>query len=132
MGMREHDDLERLLVPGEGDRLLHIDLHWLNALQGPAGWVVIDPKPVVGDPHAEVFAFFDGPPLATLPDTAAKAREHVRRLSRTYASASRLDRDRLEAWIRIRALVFAGQLAQAAGQDRLRRERLLRLADAVV
>jgi streptomycin 6-kinase len=129
-GTRERDELERLLEPGDGDRLLHIDLHWLNVLRGPAGWVVIDPKPVVGDPHAEVFGFFDGPPLETIPDGRAAVREHLRRLTEVYARASGLDRDRLETWIRIRALVFAGELAEVDG-DRGRRQRVLRVADAI-
>lgn len=131
-GTRERDELERLLVPGDDDRLLHIDLHWLNALQGPHGWVVIDPKPVVGDPHAEVFGFFDGPPLEQLPDGRSAAREHLRRLTDVYARASGPERDRLEPWIRIRALVFAGELAAVADSDRVRCERALRVADALV
>jgi streptomycin 6-kinase len=129
-GGRERDELERLLEPGDGDRLLHIDLHWLNALQGPAGWLVIDPKPVVGDPHADVFAFLDGPPLAQVPGGPKAARDQVRTLIDAYARASDLDRDRLEAWVRIRALVFAGQLGEGGG-DHARRELVLRLADAV-
>jgi streptomycin 6-kinase len=130
-GTRERDELERLLEPADDDRLLHIDLHWLNALRGPAGWVVIDPKPLVGDPHAEVFGFFDGPPLETLADGRAGAREQLRRLTDAYARAAGLDRDRLEAWVRLRALVFAGQL-DAEGGDAARRERLLRVADALI
>jgi streptomycin 6-kinase len=129
-GTRERDELERLLEPGRGDRLLHIDLHWLNALRGPAGWLVIDPKPVVGDPHADVFAFFDGPPLAAVPDGLRAAREHVHTLIDAYAHAAGLERDRLQAWVRIRALVFAGQLGEDGG-DHARRELVLRLADAV-
>jgi streptomycin 6-kinase len=92
--------------------------------------VVIDPKPMIGDPHAEVFGFFDGPPLETIPGGRAAVREHVRRLSDVYARVSGMDRDRLETWIRIRALVFAGELAEVDG-DATRRERVLRLADAI-
>jgi hypothetical protein len=131
-GTREGDELERLLEPGDGDRLLHVDFHWLNALRGPAGWVVIDPKPLVGDPHAEVFGFFDGPPLEAIPVEGAAAREHVRRLTDAYARAAGLDRDRLEAWVRIRALVDAAELADEGGSGPLaRRERLLRFVDAL-
>lgn len=129
-GTRERDELERLSQPGNDDRLLHLDLHWLNVLQGPAGWVVIDPKPVVGDPHAEVFGFLDGPPLQTIPDGRAALREHLRRLTEVYARVSGLDRDRLETWIRLRTLVFAGELAEVDG-DPVRRERVLRVADAI-
>jgi streptomycin 6-kinase len=130
-GTRERDELEGLLAPSDEHRLLHIDLHWLNALRGPGGWVVIDPKPVVGDPHAEVFGFFDGPPLEALPDGRRAAREHVRTLTDAYARCSGLDRDRLEAWIRIRALVSAGELGDEDGGG-LRRELVLRVADTLV
>ncbi|WP_405937991.1 aminoglycoside phosphotransferase family protein [Streptomyces sp. NBC_00726] len=44
-------------VAGEpGDRLLHWDLHFGNVLarEGGAGWVAIDPKPLVGDPGFEL------------------------------------------------------------------------------
>jgi hypothetical protein len=51
-------------------------------------------------------------------------------LTEVYARASGLDRDRLETWIRIRALVFAGELAEVDG-DRGRRQRVLRVADAI-
>jgi streptomycin 6-kinase len=129
-GTRERDELDRLLEPGDGDRLLHIDLHWLNVLRGPAGWVAIDPKPAVGDPHAEVFGFFDGPPLDRMPDGRRAAREHLQALIDVYARASGLDRDRLLTWIRIRAMVFAGELGED-GSDPARRERVLRLADVV-
>jgi streptomycin 6-kinase len=131
-GGPEGEELERLLAPSAADRLLHIDLHWLNALRGPAGWVVIDPKPVIGDPHADVFAFFDGPPIDALPDGRAATRERVRRLTEAYARAARLDRDRLVTWIRLRALIFAGELADEGGTGtRARGEALQRLIDAL-
>jgi streptomycin 6-kinase len=133
-GTRELSDLERLLTPSPEDRLLHTDLHWLNALRGPDGWVVIDPKPYVGDPHADVFAFFDGPPLGAMPDGRWAARKHVRALTELYARKAGLDRDRIEAWIRIRALAIVGEAGQAgvSGDGNAWSERLLRLADAVV
>jgi streptomycin 6-kinase len=131
---RERGELERLLIPSHEDRLLHTDLHWLNVLRGPDGWVVIDPKPYIGDPHADVFAFFDGPPLGAMPRGALAARDYVRRLTKCYAHAAGLDRDRLEAWIRIRALAIAGLFGgtDSGGPDHAWSERLLRLADAVV
>ena len=44
------DELEQLLIPSREDRLLHTDLHWLNALRGADRWVVIDPKPTSATP----------------------------------------------------------------------------------
>ncbi|MFJ8754169.1 aminoglycoside phosphotransferase family protein [Streptomyces sp. NPDC102441] len=53
-------------VAGEpGDRLLHWDLHYANILagraeEGRAGeWVVLDPKPLAGDPAFELFPALD-------------------------------------------------------------------------
>jgi streptomycin 6-kinase len=131
-GSRELTQLEQLLAPGADDRLLHVDLHWLNALRGRDGWIVIDPKPVVGDPHADVFGFFDGPPIEAIPRPRAAAREHLARLTDVYASAAGLDRDRIVAWVRIRALVYAGELAEDDDPDTVgRREQLLRLVAAL-
>ena len=161
VGTRELGELERLLTPTSDDRLLHTDLHWLNTLRGPDGWLVIDPKPHMGDPHADVFAFFDGPPLSAMPTGRRAARDHVGTLTEMYARAAGLDRDRVHAWIRVRALAIVGQssasgaadaadAADAAGDEGRAREshprggrgsasargrdwseRLLRLADAV-
>ncbi len=122
---RERDELARLLEPDATHRLLHTDLHWLNALRGKAGWMVIDPNPCVGDPHAEVFAFFDGPPLSGISADPAEARRHVARLLGVYANASGLDPDRLGTWVRLRALTLL------AGSGPPKRAQLARLIDAV-
>lgn len=116
-GTRELGELERLLTPTSDDRLLHTDLHWLNTLRGPDGWLVIDPKPHVGDPHADVFAFFDGPPLSAMPTGRRAARDHVGTLTAVYARAAGLDRDRVHAWIRVRALAIVGQSSASGTAD---------------
>ena len=41
--------------------LLHGDLHHDNILQNGDGWVVIDPKGVIGEPAYEVAAFIRNP-----------------------------------------------------------------------
>jgi streptomycin 6-kinase len=44
------------LLPEPGDRLLHWDLHYDNVMAGHRRpWLVIDPKPLAGDPAFEVF-----------------------------------------------------------------------------
>jgi streptomycin 6-kinase len=44
------------LLPDSGDRLLHWDLHYYNVMEGKRRpWLVIDPKPLAGDPAFEVF-----------------------------------------------------------------------------
>lgn len=126
-GTREGDELARLLEPAAGDRLLHIDLHCLNALRSGDDWAVIDPKPHLGDPHADVFAFLYGPPLDDLPADRAVARERVRGLATIYARAAALDVDRTLAWLRLRALTTA--LGSPPGT--MPTERLLRVVDAI-
>jgi streptomycin 6-kinase len=43
------------LLPESGDRLLHWDLHYYNVLAAQRQpWLVIDPKPLAGDPGFEV------------------------------------------------------------------------------
>jgi streptomycin 6-kinase len=45
------------LLPEPGDRLLHWDLHYDNVLAADREpWLVIDPKPLAGDPCFELFA----------------------------------------------------------------------------
>jgi streptomycin 6-kinase len=44
------------LLPESGDRLLHWDLHYYNVMAAKRQpWLVIDPKPLAGDPGFEVF-----------------------------------------------------------------------------
>jgi len=44
------------LLPEPGDRLLHWDLHYYNVMAAQRQpWLVIDPKPLAGDPAFEVF-----------------------------------------------------------------------------
>ncbi|MGW7681468.1 aminoglycoside phosphotransferase family protein [Kribbella sp. NPDC054772] len=44
------------VLPESGDRLLHWDLHYLNVMAAERRpWLVIDPKPLAGDPAFEIF-----------------------------------------------------------------------------
>ncbi|WP_095201552.1 aminoglycoside phosphotransferase family protein [Mesorhizobium carmichaelinearum] len=52
---------ERLLSNPHDIRPLHGDLHHDNILQGPRGWLVIDPKGVLGDPGFDAANMFYNP-----------------------------------------------------------------------
>jgi streptomycin 6-kinase len=52
---------DQLLKTAEPDVLLHGDLHHDNILQNGEGWLVIDPKGVIGEPAYEVAAFIRNP-----------------------------------------------------------------------
>lgn len=116
-GSREADELETLLAPTAGDTLLHVDLHSKNALCDRGRWVAIDPKPHLGDPHAEVFGLLYGAPPRFIPAHPRRAREHARRLVEVYANAADLDADRIAAWTRLRALATGS--VGTAGRARL-------------
>jgi streptomycin 6-kinase len=54
--VRRFADQVTELLPESGDRLLHWDLHYLNVMAAQRKpWLVIDPKPLAGDPAFEVF-----------------------------------------------------------------------------
>ncbi len=52
---------DQLLKTAGPDVLLHGDLHHDNILQNGNGWLVIDPKGVIGEPAYEVAAFIRNP-----------------------------------------------------------------------
>ncbi|WP_210243828.1 aminoglycoside phosphotransferase family protein [Mesorhizobium sp. B2-1-3A] len=52
---------ERLLDDPHDVRPLHGDLHHENILQGPRGWLAIDPKGVLGDPGFDAANMFYNP-----------------------------------------------------------------------
>jgi len=52
---------DQLLKTVSPDVLLHGDLHQDNILKNGNGWVVIDPKGVIGEPAYEVAAFIRNP-----------------------------------------------------------------------
>lgn len=96
---------ERLGELGDGDTLLHGDLHPWNVMAGPSGWVAIDWDAAVrGDPMADVartvFLLGDSPLSADVAATEVGRRrgELVDTYLEGYAGTGRLDRDRLTAW----------------------------------
>ncbi|MFF2329226.1 MULTISPECIES: aminoglycoside phosphotransferase family protein [unclassified Streptomyces] len=97
-------------VAGEpGDRLLHWDLHYGNVLaDGEGRWVVIDPKPLVGDPAFELL-----PALVNRFDAAA-----VRWRFDLMTETPGLDRERARAWT-LGRILQNGLWAVSGGARRL-------------
>jgi streptomycin 6-kinase len=86
------------------DRVIHTDLHYGNVLAAniPAAecepWLVIDPKPVNGDPHYEI-----APMLWNRWDEiAGDVRDGVRRRLWMLVDAAGFDEDRARAWVIVR------------------------------
>jgi len=87
---------------GEG-RLLHADLHYGNVLAGGREpWLVIDPKPVSGDPHYEPAPMLWNRWDEVLASTSV--RHAVRRRFHTLVDAAGLDEDRARDWVVFRSM----------------------------
>ena len=101
--------------PGTDGTLLHTDLHFANVLAASREpWLVIDPKPLSGDPAYEV-----APMLWNRWDEViASGDPRTAILDRMYAlvDGAGLDEDRVRAWVTVRMMVNA-QWALTSGAD---------------
>lgn len=104
-GTREAGTLQSLLATSDYDALLHTDLHGDNVVLGDGRWKAIDPIPVIGDRHAEIYALIFHPAfLQAVPSGQTAARNYVEAHLSTYCEAAGLDFDRAAAWLRCRLL----------------------------
>jgi streptomycin 6-kinase len=94
---------ERLLKTTTSQVLLHGDLHHQNILKGNNGWVVIDPKGVIGDPSYEAGAFIRNPipMLLETPHAADLIKERIT----LFAHTLDLDAQRLTDWCFVQAVL---------------------------
>jgi streptomycin 6-kinase len=96
--------------------LIHTDLHYANVLAARREpWLVIDPKPLSGDPHYEV------PPLLNNRWAEAVAtgdlRGAIRRRVDLVTDVAGLDRDRVRDWAVVRMMTNAlWETEEAAGR----------------
>lgn len=90
--------------PATDGALVHTDLHYANVLAADREpWLVIDPKPVSGDPHYEV-----APLLWNRWDevvATGDVRSAVRRRLAAVVEAAGLDADRARDWVVVREAV---------------------------
>lgn len=105
--------------PGSVGTMVHGDLHYGNVLAADREpWLVIDPKPMSGDPHFE-----PAPMLWNRWDevvAGGDVRASVRRRFHALVDTAELDEDRARDWVVVRAVVNAHwsvQSARAAGRD---------------
>jgi streptomycin 6-kinase len=98
-------------------RLIHTDLHYFNVLAADREpWLVIDPKPLSGDPHFEV-----APLLWNRWDEIAGARDlrfALRRRFYAIIDTAGLDEDRARDWVIVRQVVNAVDAVRDAGADK--------------
>ena len=102
--------------PTTDGRLLHTDLHYGNVLAGQREpWLVIDPKPMSGDPAYEV-----APMLWNRWDEAtADGNPRGATLERmfTLVDSAGLDEDRVRAWVVVRMMVNVGWAIASGAPD---------------
>ena len=84
--------------------LIHTDLHYANVLAARRDpWLVIDPKPLSGDPHYE-----PAPMLWNRwRETSGQVRAAVRRRFDTLVEVAGLDEERARAWVLVRMVQLA-------------------------
>jgi streptomycin 6-kinase len=97
-------------------RLIHTDLHYENVLAGDREpWLVIDPKPLSGDPHYEV-----APLLWNRWDeivASGDLRFTVRQRFYAAVDAAELDEDRARDWVIVRQMLNVLWTLHDAGAD---------------
>jgi streptomycin 6-kinase len=85
--------------PGTVGTLIHTDLHYDNVLAGDREpWLVIDPKPLNGDPHYEVAPLL----WNRWDELTGDVRDGVRRRFYAVVDAAGLTEDRARAWVVVR------------------------------
>ncbi|HZJ06059.1 MAG TPA: aminoglycoside phosphotransferase family protein [Nocardioidaceae bacterium] len=98
--------------------MVHGDLHYENVLAADREpWLVIDPKPMSGDPHYEV-----APLLRNRWDDIVRSgnvRDAVRRRFHTVVDVAELEEDRARDWVVVREMTNAmWTISDAAGAGR--------------
>lgn len=84
--------------------VIHGDLHYGNVLAANREpWLVIDPKPVNGDPHYEIAPML----WNRFDELAGDVRDGVRRRFYTLVDAGGFDEDRARAWVVVRMVLNA-------------------------
>jgi streptomycin 6-kinase len=100
---------------GSTARVIHCDLHYANVLAGRRQpWLVIDPKPVNGDPHYEIAPML----WNRFDELDGDVRAGVRRRFYTLVDAAGFDEDRARAWVLVRLVLNAMWAVQDAEQGR--------------
>jgi streptomycin 6-kinase len=108
--------LSRDLVtdPASDGVMIHTDLHYENVLAGQReDWLVIDPKPVSGDPHYELSPML----WNRLDELSGDVRAGIRRRFQVLVDEAGLDADRARDWVIVRVVLNAMWRLQGAPSD---------------
>ncbi|GAB2767335.1 streptomycin 6-kinase [Nocardioides salsibiostraticola] len=92
--------------------MIHCDLHYENVLAADrSAWLVIDPKPMSGDPHYEVAPML----WNRFEELEGDVRGGVRRRFHALIDAAGLDEDRARDWVVLRMILNAAWAIDASG-----------------
>ena len=109
--------------PASTGVIVHGDLHYLNVLASDREpWLVIDPKPMSGDPHFELAPML----WNRMEELGDAVRAGVRRRFHTLVDAAALDEARARDWVIVRMVLnahWAVEDAQRAHRDLSAEER---------
>lgn len=102
--------------PATDGTLIHTDLHYFNVLAGEREpWLVIDPKPLSGDPHYEVAPLVWNRWEEVV--ASGDLRFAVRQRFYTAVDAAGLDEDRARDWVVVRQMLNVLWTLEDAGTD---------------
>jgi streptomycin 6-kinase len=108
---------ELMADPSSTGVIVHGDLHYLNVLASDREpWLVIDPKPMSGDPHFELAPML----WNRMEELGTAVRTGVRRRFHTLVDAAGLDEARARDWVIVRMVLnahWAVQDAQRGDRD---------------
>jgi streptomycin 6-kinase len=109
--------------PASTGVIVHGDLHYLNVLASDREpWLVIDPKPMSGDPHFELAPML----WNRMEELGDSVRTGVRRRFHTLVDAAGLDEARARDWVIVRMVLnahWAVEDAERADRDLTAEER---------
>lgn len=94
---------DQLLATSTEPVLLHGDLHHDNVLQQGDGWLVIDPKGVMGEPTYEVAAFIRNPISEIW--SMKNINDLVKKRIASFAKVLHLDSKRIQDWCFVQAIL---------------------------
>jgi streptomycin 6-kinase len=100
--------------PASTGVIIHGDLHYENVLAGDREpWLVIDPKPMSGDPHYELAPML----LNRFEELAGDVRTGVRRRFHTLVDTAGLDEERARGWVVVRTVLNASWTIREGRHD---------------
>ncbi|MEY3182349.1 MAG: hypothetical protein RLZ35_334 [Pseudomonadota bacterium] len=106
---------DELLASAEPSVLLHGDLHHGNLLQQNDGWLVIDPKGVIGEPAYEIAAFIRNPipNLLDIPDPSYIIERRIRDFSKLMG----FEENHIRNWCFVQSILSWAWALEDRSQD---------------